>query len=247
MSDEIVLLQYPGRDGLPSLSPPCLKVHLALRLMGVEHRLDNARSPFEVARRSPTRRVPALRLDGRWIAESTNVLDAVEARFPERALSPADALERAHDRLWEHFVTDTLYWLGVYHRWLIPENARRVLDATFGKGPSPARIATALVLVPMLSRRARGQGIAGLSREQAARALVRALDTAHDGLAGGPFLERRPRPGRGDCALAAFVVQLGFGGALGKALALVRERPALFAHVARVFQAAQLPVPGWWS
>jgi len=247
MSDEIVLLQYPGAGGVPSLSPPCLKVHLALRVMGVEHRLENAATPFEVSRRSPTRRVPAIQLDGEWIGESTAVLDAVERRFPDRALTPADPVGRAHDRLWEHFVTDTLYWIGFYHRWMIPANTRRVLDATFGAGFSLRRLAARLVLVPMLKRRARGQGIAGLPRDQAARAFVRALDTARDGIAGGPFLEGRDRPGRGDCALAAFLVQTAYGGSLPKGFALVKERPDLFAHVARVFEAASLPVPEWWS
>ena len=33
-SEEIVLYQYGGMGKLPSLSPPCLKVDLALRILG---------------------------------------------------------------------------------------------------------------------------------------------------------------------------------------------------------------------
>lgn len=241
----LTLLQYPGGDGLPSLSPPCLKVQLALRLMGLPFDVENARSPFEVSRRSPTGRVPALRIGERWIAESVTILDLLGEEFPDASIAPSDPSVRAHDRLWDCFATDTLYWLGVYQRWLVPRQRRRMLHATFGRRTA-LRLVAGAIMGPMLRRRARAQGIGGLSEAQARAAFVRALATAEDGIGAGPFLQARDRPGRGDAALAAIMVQTGHGDAMPEVFAEVRRRPQLVAHVRATFDAAGLPVPPWW-
>ena len=81
MSDEIVLYQYGGMGPLPSLSPPCLKVFLALRLIGAPHRVENLGSPREVACTSPTKRVPAIEYRGERVAESIRVMDRLEELF----------------------------------------------------------------------------------------------------------------------------------------------------------------------
>ncbi len=52
----IVLYQYPGGSGVPSVSPPCVKVYLALRYIGVEHEVVDIRSPAKVRGLSRTGR-----------------------------------------------------------------------------------------------------------------------------------------------------------------------------------------------
>lgn len=247
MREPLVVYQYPGALGLPSVSPPCLKVQLAFRLMGLEHRVVDLGSPWEVRRESPTGRVPCVDFGDDRVADSVAILDAAEERFPHVALSPADPAERARDRLWEHFATDTLYWLGFYQRWVVPEHRRRMLDATFRGRALPLRLAGRLILGPMLARRARGQGIAGWPRRQADAAVGRAFATVEHGLEGGPFLGGRDAPARGDVALAATLVQVPYGDVMPRIAALLAERPAVVTLVQRVFAAAETRLPDWFS
>ena len=158
-SEEIVLYQYGGMGKLLSLSPPCLKVDLALRILGLPHRVVNLGSPGEVAGKSPTKRVPAIELDGELTAESIRIMDRLQELHPEGALWRSTPADRARDRAWDCFVTDTLYWLGFYQRWLVPKIREHLLDTFLGEGFSPKKVVMRFYAKTALRRRARGQGV----------------------------------------------------------------------------------------
>ena len=244
MVPDLVLYQYPGVGDLPSISPPCVKVHLALRRLGLAYRTVDLASPRQVKRESPTGRVPVLTIAGRTVVDSVAILDAIEGLGAGR-LSPEDPQSRAIDRLWEHHATDTLYWIGFWLRWGDPDHSERMLTRLFGAGLSPARLYGRYVLLPRLRRRARGQGIALRSREDVLAVMERACDLLVDGLAGGPFLGGATEPGRGDLATASLVVEVGFGGTMPAAEASLRRRPALLDHARRTFEACGLVPPEW--
>ena len=69
----LILYQYGGGDGVLSLSPPCMKVQLAMRLLDLPHEVVDVRTPNQVKRVSRTGRLPAIELpDGRKVVFSSS-------------------------------------------------------------------------------------------------------------------------------------------------------------------------------
>jgi len=240
---ELILYQYGGAGRLPSFSPPCLKVYLALRRLGIAHRVVDLASPMAVKRHSPTGRVPAIVVDGETIADSVFILDKLNERMPDATLWPKDPAQRALDRLWDCYSTDTLYWQGFYLRWLVPETRQRLLDASMGKGFSIRKALVSFVGMRMLRSRARGQGIAGRSQRDVEESYRISLKMVDAGLGSGPFLQSRAEPGRGDLSIAGHVAQLTVGRDDDGLARLRAAYPRLFEHVGRTFDACGLPAP----
>ena len=242
----MILHQYPGGDGLTSLSPPCVKIEMALRRIGAEHRVVVCRSSLEAKRVSPSGRLPVLELDGERLFDSQVILDELERRHPESDLFPREPRERTVDRLWEHYVNDNLYWHGVYMRWVAPETSARMVSATFGRMPFYMRWLVRATFLPSLRARAKGQGIAAKSPESVVRGIERGFDMLEAGLDGGPFLQGRDRPGRGDLAGASLLAQLGFRDTMPDIARRLAARPALVEHVRTVYDACRMDLPRWF-
>ncbi len=243
----ITLYQYPGRDGLPSVSPPCVKIHLALTKMGLEYKVKNLQSPAAVKKKSSTGRVPAIELNGKIINDSVAILDALEAAFPDHPLSPTDPALRARDRVWELFANDSLYWLGVYMRFCHPGHARRFLDRALGHSFFLRRIIGPLFVVPSIRKRARMQGTGMRSLEEVKKAHRRSLELIRDGLEGGPFLGGQDAPGRGDMMTSAMNIQGPYGDMMPEAWALMTDFPEVLAHTTRTFEACGVALPDYWK
>jgi len=242
----MVLYQYPGGDGVRSISPPCLKVELALRRVGRPFEIVDCRTPVQARKFSPTGRMPAVRFDdGVVVEDSIRILHELERRFPEAGLSPSDPHERCHDLLWESFFNDHLYWYGFWLRWVDPETSARFADALFGRQPWAFRLAVRLFLLPRQRRRTKHQGFYAKSPAAVREAVVRALDLTVQGLSGGPFLEGRATPGRGDLAAASFLVQVGFRGTMPDIEREVLARPALVRHARAVYDACGCEPTRW--
>lgn len=241
----MILYQYPGGDGVSSVSPPCLKVELALRLTEIPHRVENCR-PADAARVSVTGRLPVLELtDGTRVCDSCGALDAIERVAADGALGPVDPAGRARDRVWEHFGTDTLYWIGHYMRWLHPEWSKNFQEAVFGRMPWLLRI----VARPTYSRqqrlRSRRLGIGAQPPEVVLGMAERAFDLVAAALGEGPFLDGRERPGRGDLAVAAVLAQAGFRDTMPGIRARIEAREALPRYTVRVLETCGARAPRW--
>jgi glutathione S-transferase len=242
----LTLYQYPGADGIRSVSPPCLKIEMALRLLGVEHEVKNIFSPQEGKRVSLTGRLPVLEIDGERIPDSVAILDRLETAYPDAPLWPTDPKKRLQDRLWDHYVNDSLYWLGFYLRWVRPDTSESFFQALFRRRPGWRRLLIRLAYVPRQKSRAMLQGVGGKPPELVHRQVERALDTILEGLDGGSYLQGRDRPGRGDLACASFLVQPGFRDTLPETMQQIRERPALGEHCRRVLDACSMEHPRWF-
>jgi glutathione S-transferase len=242
-SSEIVLYQYGGQGALSSLSPPCMKIDMALRRLGVPHRVVTI-GALQVRRHSPSGRVPAVEMDGRVVVESCAILDALERRHPDADLWPGDRAQHAVDRLWDHFVTDTLYWSGAVQRYLVPENRPAAWDLFFGKGFSLRRLLMGPLIVREMRRRARAQGTALRPASDVRDAYGGGLAMIDEALAGHRFLQGRDVPGRGDLAVASHVAQLVVAKEMPGIGALLARFPRLQPHAARVFEACRMtPLP----
>lgn len=242
---EWTLYQYPGEGDLPSLSPPCVKVYLALRLSGLRHHVQDIR-PEHVKRYSPTGRVPALKSpEGEIVVDSVRILDRLEVLDGlANPLTPRDPGQRAQDKLWEHFANDTLYWCAVVARWGVPENLERMLEVIAGKSWLKQRLVGWIGGRTAMAR-AKGQGTGLKPYGEVVDDWARHLRVAVEGLRAGPYLGGRSEPGRGDLAMAGLLSQVGWRGVTPRLNAALAEHPALREHTRRVYEACEAPAPDW--
>jgi glutathione S-transferase len=241
----MILYQFGGGDGLGSISPPCLKVEMALKLMDLEYEVKNLRTRSEVRKVSRTGRLPMLEVEGHQISDSNTILDHLEMQHPDSGLSPQDPIEKVNDRLWEHYITDNLYWSGFYLRWVHPEY-RDLFVTNLLKGlPAPVRWLIRLRVLPVQLRRARMHGSAGKSFDEIMDTLKRAIAMIETGLEEGPFLQGRKRPGRGDLAVTALLIQCGFRDTMPATKELVLQHPVIMEYLRNVLEACNMKVPHW--
>jgi len=239
----ITLYQYPGSTDVPSVSPPCLKVYLALRHLNADHEVVNLRRGSRAARLTRTGRLPVLDIDGRRIPDSIDIMDALQKRFPGAELWPSDERQALVDRLWEHFVNDHVYFVGLYLRWI--SYRERTMAAFFGRAPWWIRLGARWTLLPRARRRAEIHGIGGKDDATVHETVERSFVMLAQGLEGGPFLQGRETPARGDLAAAGMLAQLGWRDSLPPVVERFRAYPDLGPFIARVFEACKMPPPGW--
>lgn len=173
------------------------KVRWALEHKGVAHvrrtPLPGTHIPIALAMtRGEQMTFPVMRLDGRTIGDSTAIIAALEARYPEPPLYPADAEERARALELEDWFDEQL---GPYTRFLafhelinepeiFAEVASRVVPGPLGRA-KPLVGAYARTFTS-LRWGARDEGAAETAREK----IVAAMDRLEEelGTGGGEFL-----------------------------------------------------------
>lgn len=90
-----------------ALSPFVRKTRVALALKGVEYEsvhIDPANIPEGYEKISPMKRIPALEVDGQFLADSAAICTWAEKINPEPALYPTDAMELGRTIWFERFV-----------------------------------------------------------------------------------------------------------------------------------------------
>ena len=83
--------------------PYCARARIALAEKGVEYEtveIDLQDRPAWVYEKNATGRVPIIEEDAWILPESAVIMEYLEERYPEPALLPADAADRALARLW---------------------------------------------------------------------------------------------------------------------------------------------------
>ncbi len=195
----IILIQYPGlnQDDWRSLSPLCMKVHYALRFKRVEYKVYNVRTPGGARRFNPRGRVPALLLPSEGdergervsYADSTDILDELDRRFPRRPLLPESALDRPSARILEDWADEVLYFYVGALRWIIPENWARLKATYFRENYGPVvRSIAAFFARREVRGRLVGQGVGGKDENTLRRELRECLDAVESLLENGPYV-----------------------------------------------------------
>lgn len=154
----------------------------------------NAAVREEVEARSGTHQIPVLHTPENWmIADTTPLLELLDARSPDRRLFPAGALGVLVN-LVEEFFDEWVARTMVHYRWHYPRSAEfAALRMTGGDAESAARIAS------WGPRACRATGTEAESQQQAAEAEYRRiLDAAEAQLAQTRFL-LGDRPTAADC------------------------------------------------
>lgn len=149
---ELTAYHLPGRWGLVSVSPFCLKLDAFLRMTGIPHRSVIAATPFA----GPKKKAPWIEHEGRTIGDSAFIIAYLIERFgvdPDAALPPA---QRGQAVAIQRLVEENLYWAMVYDRWVRDENWPILKGSVLGEIAAPVR-----ALIAPLARRGVKKQLAG--------------------------------------------------------------------------------------
>jgi glutathione S-transferase len=214
------------------LSPFVEKVWRALALKKVDCRLVEPRGPGDFGKWNPqTRKMPALRLGGERLHDSTFIVRRLDELFPEPPLRDANPETAAAQELLEDWSDEALYWYGMALRWS-KKNAPATMDQIFANLPAPMRVVAKLVAGRQIAATTRAQGLGRLPEDVVLRELAIRLDDLVVVLGRRPFFYAE-RPSVADLAVYGQFHML-CSGPTPAAAALVRERPALVDHMRRV-------------
>jgi glutathione S-transferase len=224
----ILLYQYGGLTRTATMSPPCGKVQMALRFKGLPFAVRNLAGPAQARRVNPRGRLPALRLDGRIVVDSSDILDRLEELHPRPALDPSEPRARAQAHLWEDWADECFYFHGVWARFAVPANLQRVAAILFARYPAPLRPLGRLFLRRMMRARLLGQGLGEKEPSAIWRELDEGLGQGEAALGAGPFL-LGDQPTRADLAVVALLDQFDVHELAPEPAALLRARQPLMA------------------
>jgi glutathione S-transferase len=228
----VVLHKYVPAWGLPDISPFCVKVELYCKM---------AEIPYSTAmgdpRKAPKGKMPLLVDSGRTIADSSAIVEHLEAtrgRPLDRALTPAQiAISTAvRSMLEEH-----LYFIVLYLRWH-QDSGWRVYRPTFldlfaHYGiPRPIRPLLAFQARREIKRTLHGQGTSRHQREEIEATGKRIIDSVGE-LCQGPFFFGE-QPSSLDASVFAFVQSIVAPPFEGPLKEHARKHPKLRAYYEHV-------------
>ena len=234
---QITVVQYPGASREGTMSAPCGKVRMALGVKGLAFRVQNVYSPAQARRFNPRGRVPTLLIDGETIVDSTDIVTALDARFPDPPLTPVEPLARAQAKLLEDWADEVLYFYLAWLRWGVDANFERMRAVRFSRLPWPTRWILPRIAQRIARGRFRAQGVGLKGDDVVLRELVECLDALEVVLRGRSFLVGDGLS-RADLAVAAIVDQIDEPRLTPDTAAEVRRRPGIVAWLDRVHQTA---------
>lgn len=159
----ITLYQFPPVLGLPSMSPFCIKVQMALKLKGLDFEVVSTLLP---RRYNPRGKVPYVMWDGQPIEDSTAIVKAIDERCKDGpALVPRERRQAADAHLLEDWADESLYWFGVYAKFGDPEGWALFRPPLAGAMPAMLRPLGPIVARRDLTHKLHAQGLLTRSRD----------------------------------------------------------------------------------
>ena len=146
---ELKVFHLPGRWGLKSVSPFCLKLDAFLRIADIPHHSITASTPFG----GPKNKAPWVEIEGEIMGDSSLIIERLKKVYQ---VNPDDHLtseERGIAVAIERLVEENLYWAMVYDRWCRTENWATLKDSVLGDIPQPLRA----ILAPYARRSVKKQ------------------------------------------------------------------------------------------
>ncbi|HEY8041146.1 MAG TPA: glutathione S-transferase family protein [Polyangiaceae bacterium] len=98
--------------GLPDASPFVIKLETYLRMAGLPYETVNGD-----VRKAPKRKLPLLEENGKLIADSTVIVDTLEARSDHKLDAHLDAKQRAIGQAYKSMLEEHLYFVILALRW----------------------------------------------------------------------------------------------------------------------------------
>jgi glutathione S-transferase len=193
-----------------------------------------------VGRRTGTTQMPAIELpDGRWMTDTTPILDWLESQHPEPAVIPRDPLQSFASRLVEDYADEWLWRPALHHRWSHRGDAlllsRRIVDEMISGVPVPGALKRFAIRQRQLGRYVRGDGVVAATRDHVESVYLRSLDQLAAIFATRPFLLGE-RPTLADFGFFASMFR-HFGLDPTPAAIMLERAPAVWEWIARVWNA----------
>jgi glutathione S-transferase len=211
------------------------KVRRALLYKGLDFELQEPTSPEDYQRWNPkSGQLPVLEVGGEMIEDSTKILFALDARYPDPPLLAPDPMVASQQRQLEDWADESFLWYWLKYRRMI--GGEVIVPPLKGEGPDPPR---ADETRSGLLRRLRAWLAAGGTWERPITGLQRELGQRLDDLVN--FLGARPffysdRLSMADLGVYGMLFTMRRDSIPGSAR-LLAERPSLVAFMARVEQA----------
>lgn len=236
MGPMITLHTLPGRFGLESLSPFCMKAEVYLKLANLEYRAI----PGD-PRKAPKQKLPMIEDgDGARVCDSTAIVDHLERKRGAEALDAGlGDLDRAKARMIQRTFEEGLYFVTLWSRWAEPEGwavSRTFFDAIPG--------AVRWAIVPLVRKKivaaAHAQGTARHSRDEIYEIGKRDIRAFAALLGDSPYV-LGDRPRTIDCTTYAFLANLLVPPIESPLKIWAKTIPELDAYVARMKETVSRP------
>lgn len=159
-------------------SPFCDKIRRVLRYKQIPFSLHDWPIPEigGIAQKNPAGKLPILEIDGKTIADSTDIALEIEKRHPKPPLLPADPLDRARALALEDWADESLYFYEMSTRF-----GEQDFDNNLGKLiPPEMHAAMGPMLKEMLKTTTVTQGVGRKSPEHLARDVERLFGAIED-------------------------------------------------------------------
>jgi glutathione S-transferase len=172
------------------------KLEMYLRYKEIPHRLvpmTLARWERVVPRATGARQMPAVRLaDGRWMTDTTPMIEWFESQYPRPPVIPADPLQAFFSRLLEDYADEWLWRPALHYRWSYRRDAqmlsRCIAGEMLGAVPAPLAWKSWFVRRRQTARYARGDGVTATTRQHVESIYLDTLDRLSAVLRERPFL-----------------------------------------------------------
>lgn len=172
-------------------SPFCDKIRRALHWKGIPYtirELSMLQVLTRLGRVNPIRKVPALEVDGRVVADSTDIAVFLDQQWPGRPLFPRDPAERALCHFLEDWADESLYYYELRLRFTFAKNRQRWIAALLAHDAPSLRPLFSPLISRSIRQQCAAQGVGRKPEEMVLRDLDRHLDALVAWLAGKSWL-----------------------------------------------------------
>jgi len=146
-----------------------------------------------IPRETGVAQMPAVELpDGRWMTDTTPMIDWLETQWPEPAVVPTDPLQSFVSRLLEDYADEWLWRPALHYRWSYRGDAlllsRRIVDEVLPDLPLPGAMKRWFIRLRQQRRYVRGDGVTDRTRSHVESIYLKTLAHLEAILATRPFV-----------------------------------------------------------
>ncbi|MGI9285592.1 MAG: glutathione S-transferase family protein [Pseudomonadales bacterium] len=228
------------------------KLENYFRMKGVPYDFHALRAPRDeimIRKKVGVYQVPALTLgDGRWMTDSTKIIQWFETEYPQYSLLPRDPLQVFVCLLIEDYADEWLWRPAMHYRWYYPEGAyhssRHLADEHLASLPLPGSLKRWVLRYRQRSRFTTGDGVTKANVAGVEQIYLRSLQQLQ------AIFERRPfilgdRPSLADIGLSGpFFRHFGLDPIPQEIMR--QQAPAVFEWVARLWNTRMEDCKGAW-
>ena len=224
----IKLIVFPAGLGLYCPSPFCIKAAYLLQMSGFEWQREDLEDP----RKMPMGKLPAMRVDGKIIADSEAIRAYIEDTGKDLDAGLSD-VDRAISRTVIRMVEEHLYFQLLHDRWANDVVWKPVREAYFSHLPPVVRHLVPAMLRRDILRTLKGHGILRYSDAERLARADKDLKAISDLLGDKPFLMGE-NVTAADCSVAAILGVMRVSPVPSDLSQRVADNPRLSAYLDRV-------------